>query len=378
MAAHAFTGLLNFLQFLFAFMKKHDKAIAMFILLFMWLFFWGNTMNPDYGAYSNLYSKIQNGVPTLRNTGMEPGFIIMMKLSSLFGLNYRGFLILISLCCYLLIHSTIKLYCKNYSYVYLLYLVYPYFIDVIQIRNFIAMSILIYSVRFLMNDGLYATIKYIVLLLIATSIHRMFIVYLPMILIKPKNKNTFIYYLAICSILFSIIFLLNDKNVPILGPYIENFIGRISNGRYLVYLESKTNWGWILFCYLQVSSFVMIVLSKILYERYTTNILNPSHYDNIIKFITLMYYVNLFLFIYMPFLILNVNCTRIIRNILILNYMAFSIVSGIIKDRDVKILYNLSAITYALSYFVILVIPQKEDIILSVIYNNIIYSILQF
>lgn len=106
-------------------MKKHDKTIAMFILLFMWLFFWGNTMNPDYGAYSSLYTKIQNGVPMLGKTSMEPGFILMMKLSSLLGLNYRGFLILTTLCCYLLIHSTIKLLL---NYIVIVTVMFIYFI----------------------------------------------------------------------------------------------------------------------------------------------------------------------------------------------------------------------------------------------------------
>jgi len=374
-AAHAFTGLLNFLQFLFAFMKKHDKAVAMFILLFMWLFFWGNTMNPDYEYYSNLYTKIQNGVPMIRNISMEPGFIIMMKLSSLLGLNYRGFLILISLCCYLLINSTIKLYCDSYSYVYLLYFIYPYLIDVIQIRNFIVMSILIYSVRYLVNDGLNGKIKYIVLLLIAATIHRISIVYLPLILIRSEKQNTFIYYLAICSILFSILFLLNDKEIPILTSYIESYIG---HDKYLLYFKMKTNLGWILFCYLQISSFVMILFSKILYQRYIITLFESKYNDITNKFINLMHYANLLLFIYMPLLILNVNFTRIIRNILLLNYITFSIVSSTIRDRDIKLLYNISTIIYALSFFVILVIPQKEDIILSVICNNIIYSILQF
>jgi len=376
--AHAFKGLLNFLQFLFAFTKKHDKTIAMFILLFMWLFFWGNTMNPDYGAYSYIYSKIQNGVPMLGKTSMESGFILMMKLSSLLGLNYRGFLILTTLCCYLLINSTIKLYCNSSSYVYLLYFIYPYLIDVIQIRNFIAMSILIYSVRYLVNDGFGGKIKYIVLLLIAATIQRMFIIYLPMMLIRSEKQNTFIYYLAMCSILFCIIFLLNDKNIPIIGPCIEEFIGRIANGRYIVYLENKTNLGWILFCYLQISSFIMIIFSKMLYQRYSITLFDPKYNDITNKFINVMYYVNLLLFIYMPLLIINVNCTRIIRNILILNYIVFSIISSIIRDRNIKLLYYISTIIYALSFFVILVIPQTEDIIFSVICNNIIYTILQF
>jgi len=371
---YAFTGILTLSNMLLALAKKHSKVIAIFLLLFMWLLFWGNTMNPDYEAYSNLYSNIQYGVPMLGKTSIEPGFILIMKLCSLIGLNYTCFLALTTLCCYSMIHSTVKLYYRNYNYVYLLYFIYPFFIDVIQIRNFIVMSILIYSVRFLVMGGINGKIRYTILLLLAATIHRVSLVYLPMILIRPEKKNYLIYCLATCSLLFSILFLLNNKEIPIFGPYIENFIGQ---SKYLSYFNVKARWGSVLFCYLQLSSFIMIMFSKRLYYKYNRYLTTTYYYDANRKYINIMYYINLLLTIYMPLFILNVSFTRIIRNIILLNYIAFSNVSDVIDEIDVKILYNMCVIIYVLVFFIILIIPQKEDIIMSVINNNIIYNLLR-
>ena len=374
MIVYALTVILTLLNMLLALTRKHSKVIAMFLLLFMWLLFWGNTMNPDYEAYSSLYSNIQHGVAVFEKVNMEIGFILIMRLCTLLGLNYTGFLALTTLCCYLMIHSAVKLYCRNYNYVYLLYFIFPFFIDVIQIRNFIVMSILIYSVRFLVMGGVNGKIRYAILLLLAATIHRVSLVYLPMILIRSGKKNIFIYYLAMCSILFSILFLLNNKEIPIIGPYIEYYIGQ---SKYLSYFNVKARWGSVLFCYLQISSFIMIMLSKRIYYKYNKNLTTTYYCDANRKYINIMYYVNLLLTIYMPLFILNVNFTRIIRNIILLNYIAFSNVSYVIDEIDIKILYNICVIIYVLFFFTILIIPLKEDIIMSVFNNNIIYNLLR-
>ena len=374
MIVYALTGILTLSNMLLALTRKHSKVIAMFLLLFMWLLFWGNTMNPDYEAYSSLYSNIQHGVPAFEKVDMEIGFILIMRLCTLLGLNYTGFLALTSLCCYLMIHSTVKLYCRNYNYVYLLYFIFPFFIDVIQIRNFIAMSILIYSVRFLVMSGIKGKVRYVVLLLLATTIHRVSLVYLPMILIRPEKKNNLIYCLATCSLLFSILFLLNDKEIPIFASYIESYIG---HGKYLTYFNKKTNWGWILFCYLQLSSFIMVTFSKRIYYKYNRNLTTTYYCDANRKYINIMYYINILLMIYMPLFILNANFTRIIRNIILLNYIVYSIVNKVIDNIDIKVLYSIFVIIYTLAFFIIIIIPQKEDIIMSVINNNIIYNLLR-
>ena len=83
---------------------------------------------------------------------------------------------------------------------------------------------MIYSVRYLVDDGLNGKNK-----ICCVVTHRYYDTSnIYSIFTHDANKirkqNTFIYYLAICSILFSVIFILNDKNIPILGSYIEKFI----------------------------------------------------------------------------------------------------------------------------------------------------------
>jgi len=222
--------------------------------------------------------------------------------------------------------------------------------------------------------GIKGKVRYVILLLLATTIHRVSLVYLPMIFIRPEKKNNLIYCLATCSLLFSILFLLNNKEIPIFGPYIEYYIGQ---DRYLHYFKSKARWGSVLFCYLQLSSFIMIMLSKRIYYKYNRNLTTTYYCDANRKYINIMYYINLLLIIYMPLYILNVNFTRIIRNIILLNYIVYSKVNDVIDNIDIKVLYNILVIIYILAYFIILIIPQKEDIIMSVINNNIIYNLLR-
>jgi len=363
-----FTGILTFSNLLLALTKKHSKVIAMFLLLFMWLLFWGNTMNPDYDFYANLYLDIRYNAISLDKVTIEPGFVLIMKLCSLLGLNYNGFLALTVLCCYLMIHSTVKLFSRNYNYVYLLYFIFPFFLDVIQIRNFIVMTILIYSIKYLFNGTTRDKIICFVLLFIATSFHRIALAYFPFLFINAKKRNLFVYIIAVCSITFSILFLLNNKEIPLLSSYIERLIGY---EKYSAYFQSKARLGSILFCYLQLISFMLVLLSKQLCLKYARDPHNIITY----QYVKLLYYINFLSFIYLPFLILNVNFTRLIRNITLLNYIVFANTSSVIRKVDIKILYNMCVIILVLSFFIILILHLKDEIIKSVMFNNIFHII---
>lgn len=370
MIAYAFTVILTLSNLLLALTKKHSKIIAIFLLLFMWLLFWGNTMNPDYDFYANLYLDIARGAIVFDKVNIEPGLVLIMKLCSLLGLNYNGFLALTSLCCYLMIHATVKLYCRNYNYVYLLYFIFPFFLDVIQIRNFIVMSILIYSIKYLYNGTVRDKIICFVLLLIASAFHRISLAYFPILFIDAKKRNLLVYIIAVCSITFSILFLLNNKEIPLLSSYIERLIGYV---KYQAYFQNKARLGSILFCYLQFISFMMVLFSRRLCLKCT----HESHNVIIYRYVRLLYYVNLLSFIYLPFLILNVNFTRLIRNITLLNYIVFANTNSIISKSEVKLLYNICVLILVLSYFVILILPQKEEIIKSIMFDNIFYNLIK-
>jgi hypothetical protein len=131
------------------FFGNKSKIRVIFILVSLWILFGWNTFNPDYYNYLSWYNDVQYS-SGLFTQGKDFGYNLLMKVTQLIGLEYSGFLIVVSIIGLLLIHSTIKRYAMSDSYVYLLYFIYPFLLDVVQVRNFIMMSILIYSVRFLL------------------------------------------------------------------------------------------------------------------------------------------------------------------------------------------------------------------------------------
>src|SRR5699024_6954639 len=99
-----------------------------------------------------------------------------------------------------------------FNLVYLFYFFTPFLVDIIQIRNFIAMSLVIYSINFLFEEK---NTLFLVLILFAATFHRQALVYLTLVLINlfKRNKNI-INYMILLSISFSIIMLFNNKDIP--------------------------------------------------------------------------------------------------------------------------------------------------------------------
>ena len=78
---HLVAIILCFLNFLISHLKKNYRFIAFALLIFMWVLFWGNTMNPDYSNYVRLYKDIQSGLLIFGDgIRMEFGFKFLMKI----------------------------------------------------------------------------------------------------------------------------------------------------------------------------------------------------------------------------------------------------------------------------------------------------------
>ena len=70
-----------------------------------------------------------------------------------------------------------------------------------QIRIFLAMSIFVYSIRSLCSDRKTDILKYIYLILIATSVHSSAIFFLPLFLLKDIHSNWLIVFVFMISVL---------------------------------------------------------------------------------------------------------------------------------------------------------------------------------
>ena len=360
---YVISGILLFLNIIFTFIKTCGKRVALLLLLFMWLLYWSNTLNPDYYNYLRMYNSIQAGAPIFNELRSEFGYRILMKIATYFNFSFTVFLAVLTACSYLLIHSTVKKYCKNYNYVYSLYFIFPFFLDVVQIRNFVAMSIFIFAVRYLLKNSFKSKLKYIILILLASSIHYSAALYLPMILINVKRKNLLVRGIVLFSILGSIMILINDKQIPLIPSLISSIF---PSDKILEWFRSKTNLGFLLFWFMQMLSFLVLYFTKSLIKKKNKF---PNAKEEIL-FVELTYWINLLAFIYLPFYLLESTFTRLMRNIISLNYISFAIVNDNLRNK--KILFNIIIVFYVLFFSVIeLYIPYKDNVVNAILKYNL-------
>lgn len=356
--SYIISGVLLFLSFIFSFSKKNTEIFSLLLMIFAWVIFWGNLYNPDYVAYSNLYYTNSR----LAYSNIENGYIYLVKLGNYLGLSYQMFLMIVTFICYMLIHSTVKRYASNFNVVYLMYFIFPFFIDVVQIRNFIMMSILIYSIKYLVDE---APLKYFILILLASTFHNTAFIYLTFLLINKDKGKLLIRAIVSVSFTISMLMLLNSKQIPFINYIIVNGSEKLN-----IYLETKTNYGFLLYWCLQIISFLIILITKKLYFKYTKELVNNSAKN---RYMNLIYWINIIGFLYYPMYLINSSFLRLIRNILILNYIAFSITYTTITDKYERNIYIYSVYVYVLILFAFLLWPDRFYIIKVILENNTLF-----
>lgn len=194
-----------------------SKGVTLALLLYDWVFFSFVTDCADYYNYQYMYDRISTDFSSFN---VEFGYSAVSFFSkTVLGLNYQQFRILLSTVALILLYLTVVKYTKNTAYVMALFTLCPMAICVVQIRNWVAFSIVLFGIRFLEKKTYKGYIQYAVCVLIATTLH-----------------YTCFFYI------FLIAFMLIDKRKLYLVVFIWNFVGRllfVPIGNYVVSIINK-------------------------------------------------------------------------------------------------------------------------------------------
>ena len=325
------SGILVFANFISTLLKGRGKLFFYMLLILMWVLFWGSYDNADYLNYKTLYDYVSStgmGYPT-----SQFGFVIMMKLVSSLGLEYHHFLMILSFVGMYLITNTVKKYTNKPQLVYLLYFIHPFLLDVVQVKHFFAMSIIIYCFRYLEQDGTKNNIKYILGILIAFSIHSISIIFLPLLFIKKMK----------ISRLYLIVIMVLTIGVPLAYTNVFQIIASkfVPFQRIAIYFDNRAKYGFLVQCFIQSIIFLMVYYSKLILEkRKESN-----------KYVELIYRINLYLIMLFPLYIINGTFERAFRIIMIPNYIVFSkLYSSSKKSEKVVILVGIFMFVIALFF----------------------------
>uniref|UniRef100_UPI004055F417 EpsG family protein n=1 Tax=Agathobacter sp. TaxID=2021311 RepID=UPI004055F417 len=198
--------------------KKKSKYLFGILFLYAWIMFGFNINNPDYWSYRIAYEGFSF-------TADEPVFILLCNFFRWLHIDYQIFVIIISFVGLILIAKTIMDFSPYPNIVFCLYLIYPFCIDVVQIRSFFAVSLVIYAIRFIINYRLNHEKKniflFIIFIILATGFHYSAILYLIIgIQFFEPQKHKFMVYVVV-----PITFVFFVMNITSFVPVISDVIG---------------------------------------------------------------------------------------------------------------------------------------------------------
>lgn len=197
----------------------------------------------------------------------EIGFYLLNKFVTLFTSNGQWLIALCSIItigiCYDQIFKQSKTLIIS---IVLFYLSYNYFISLNNIRQSLASAILLVAMECLINGE---KIKFVVWVLIASTIHRVSLVFLPLILLDKIFFSAIIYFIMSC-VMFGIAKIIAPRLIDILTKYIPRLSLYMQASELSIYTKKTIGISYIILQFL-------IFLILIYLENNRTEI---SHKDN--------------------------------------------------------------------------------------------------
>ena len=298
--------------------KKELRMIVMILfVLCMNILMAGNIFNLDYNGYEYFY-----------NNAIDYGEILYQNLTQIFysfGFSYQEFKSISSVLFLLwLAYLLYKMAPKNVRLLTMcLYVVFPFFYDVIVVRNFMGSVLLLQGIYYLVSNHKHRVLLFLLFVLLACGFHSIFVLYIPFALIPSIISNRKI---RICLHFFIIVMAIlaaTDGALPIV-IYILSYVDFMKIARFMLYINNRSDWGILFFLFFALMPILLmspyyrfLMKSNHICVDCTQYNLEQNHV--IINFISYIYYANMILLLYLPIIVLQSNFGRIFANMCIPN-----------------------------------------------------------
>lgn len=294
--------------------RKDGRIVTLsfvFLFIVLWMIIGFNFKNPDYEYYKNLFVRANQG---MSYHAVETGFWYLIKFAAKMGCGYSLFLKFYTLIAFLLISDSIIKYTEKPLLVLVLYMCYPFLLDVAQIRHFMAISIFTFSVRYLESYTKKNLIKYIVLIIIAASQQIMaiaFLIYLLVYLVDQKKAAKIAIVLTIINI-FGCKYVLQSSFVKTLFSLrnkVIDYTGGYSNRQFFMYV-----------CFYGILIMLCIFLQ------------NANDVDKTKS--SFLYKICLYSALFIPFIMIDFQYTRLFRGSILVIYIFITRRISVLKKRN--------------------------------------------
>ena len=178
-----------------------SKFLYYFDFFYMWVLMGWNYSVADYDVYFTRYTH-----PEIYGT-LEPLYVILQNFGKLVGLSYNQFLACLSFVFLLTRMILIKRMSVHPNYVIGLYLLFPFIMDVTQIRMFYATTFVLAGIYILQKKKKHSNLLFLLFVILASMIHSACIIYLVVLIAQNSKKINEKKYLQIsvlvCLVLYA-------------------------------------------------------------------------------------------------------------------------------------------------------------------------------
>ena len=178
-------------SFLFAFLYEQEKRreIKIFFIVLSFLCMWipaaiREGIGTDYYNYINYLHQVEGGIPNVRT---EIGFYLILKIIAFFNLNSQWLFVITSFLTVLFVFLSIKKYFSLSILFYNILLLDLYSYNIV--KQGLAVAIVMYAVSNLIDGH---KLKYIIFVLLASSVHMMSLLCLPFVFFYKINYKIII------------------------------------------------------------------------------------------------------------------------------------------------------------------------------------------
>lgn len=282
---------------------------------------------------------------------------ILIKCGNFLGLDFYQFKVIITIIALVLIFYALKDETTNLYYVMLMYTISFVFMDSQVLRNFLAMSVLLFSIRYLKDiQNKKNLFKAILCIIIATGIHKSFMIYSILLLLVLKKEKSFRWIIAFLGISLLGITIVNGKI-----PFLDGILQYIDFGNRSLAFETRTKFGGIPVILIHLYTiFIIKNLCERLKNRYTEEQLN---------FYNTVYFIDICMITILPLLLLNLDFYRLIKNVTLLNYAVLANAFSSYKNTSSKFVVFISTAILAIGWFIFEtnIYSNMEDVVFTVL-----------
>ncbi len=301
--------------------EKLDYVYLLVLLIVMGF----NSDNADYAAYERIYQKVimATSWDGVMQAHVDKGYVFLNWMSAFIGLDYRCFhfglfaLLLVS------IFIIAKKMGTPICVLYLAYMMYPMFMDIIQIRNFIISVVVLFSVYCYSHDDIRWYTIGVMSLMISVTIHPFVLMFIPFVVFyKVYQYSRFrrITYVPIGLGLLSIaIKMIIDSYWNEVTAILTMLADWASRGHSYVGHQVLTS--------RQIKIYLVVVIFTWLLYKAKTYLSTLECVTELQKrFVDISFVAYLYLICWMPLFALDITlATRMPRDLFLLAYMSLGI-----------------------------------------------------